>query len=250
MSNLMIDVSRKQLTYLDSRYYFDEEGNYLPSVTTILSAYPKGPEYYMWLKKVGMDADDIRDDAGKRGSTVHHLTELYDAGEEVSLFNDLGGMRFSQSEWSMFRKYTEFSEKFPHKILLMEQTIMCSSLGFAGTIDRIIEINGKKLLIDIKTSSSIWESYWLQLAAYRKMYEKEIGGTVDGSAILWLNAKTRGESKKGAIQGEGWQLVIRDEKESHVDWELFCHTFILWGKQNGDDRPRNLTYKTSYKKTI
>lgn len=248
MSKALIDITRKQLTFQDARFYFDEEGNYLPSITTILSAYPKGPEYYMWLKKVGMDADEIRDDAGKRGSTVHHLTELYDEGQEVSLFNDFGGMNFTMSEWSMFEKYVAFSEKYKPENILMEQTIMCPSLGVAGTVDRIIELNGRKILIDIKTSSSIWESYWLQLAGYKKIVEKELQLQVDQVGVLWLNAKTRTEGKNGAIQGEGWQLAIRDKKQEVIDWELFCHTHVLWNFQNQDIKPKNLTYQTSHKK--
>jgi hypothetical protein len=84
------------------------------------------------------------------------------------------------------------------------------------------------------------------------MYEFETRGTdaiqIHGVAILHLNAKTRSEGKNGAIQGEGWQLAIRDEKQAHKDWELFCHTHVLWNAQNGDVKPKNLTYKLSYKK--
>lgn len=131
----------------------------------------------------------------------------------------------------------------------MEQTIMCPTLGMAGTIDRIYKMNGKTILVDIKTSSSIWDSYWLQLAAYKKMVEKELKMKIDEVGVLWLNAKTRTEGKNGAIQGEGWQLAIREKKQEHIDWELFCHVHVLWSAQNQDIKPRNLTYQTSYKKT-
>jgi hypothetical protein len=252
MSKIMIDVSRKQLTMADARFYYDEEGNYVPSVTTILNAYPKGPEYYQWLKKVGTDADEIRDAAGERGSTVHNLTELYDSGEEVSLLSDNGGFKYRMDEWSMFERYTTFINKCHPQMLLSEETFVSRELGFAGTIDRIMTIGATNYLVDIKTSSSIWESYWLQLAAYRKLYEFCMRGgeaiPIHGVAVLWLNSKTRTEGKNGAIQGEGWQLAIRDEKQAHKDWELFCHTHVLWNAQNGDVKPKNLTYKLSYKK--
>jgi hypothetical protein len=248
----MIDVSRKQLTMADARFYYDEEGNYVPSVTTVLNAFPKGPEYYQWLKKVGTDADEIRDAAGERGSTVHNLTEMYDSGEEVSLLSDNGGFKYRMDEWSMFERYTTFINKCHPTMLLSEETFVSRELGFAGTIDRIMTIGATNYLVDIKTSSSIWESYWLQLAAYRKLYEFCMRGgeaiPIHGVAVLWLNAKTRTEGKNGAIQGEGWQLAIRDEKQAHKDWELFCHTHVLWNAQNGDVKPKNLTYKLSYKK--
>jgi hypothetical protein len=252
MSKIMIDLSRRQLTMADARFYYDEEGNYVPSVTTILNAYPKGPEYYMWLKKVGMDADEIRDAAGERGSTVHNLTEQYDEGKEVSLMNDNGGFRFRMDEWNMFEKYVTFINKCHPVMILSEETFVSRELGFAGTIDRIMTIGAANYLVDIKTSSSIWESYWLQLAAYKKLYEyctrKENYTRIDGVAVLWLNSKTRSEGKNGAIQGEGWQLSIRDHKQEHLDWELFCHTHVLWNAQNKDVKPRNVTYQLSHKK--
>jgi hypothetical protein len=253
MSKIMFDTSRNQLTFLDQRFYIADDETYVPSVSSILSAYPKGPEYYQWLKKVGADADEIRDAAGRRGSIVHDLTEKYDTGEEVSLLNDNGGMRFNMDEWAFFERYTVFINKCHPKILLSEETFVSRELGFAGTIDRIMTIGATNYLVDIKTSSSIWESYWLQLAAYRKLYEFCMRGgeaiPIHGVAVLWLNSKTRTEGKNGAIQGEGWQLAIRDEKQAHKDWELFCHTHVLWNAQNGDVKPKNLTYKLSYKKS-
>jgi hypothetical protein len=249
----MFDTSRNQLTFVDQRFYITDDGLYLPSVSSILTAFPKGPEYYTWLKKVGDDADEIRDAAGRRGSVVHDLTEKYDSGEEINLLNDNGGFKCTMQEWKMFELYTKFIEKCHPEILLCEQTFVSPELGFAGTVDRIVKIGATNMLIDIKTSSSIWDSYWLQLAAYRKLYEFCNRGNPDAIkihsvGIVWLNSKTRTEGKNGAIQGEGWQLAIRDEKQAHKDWELFCHTHVLWNAQNGDVKPKNLTYKLSYKK--
>jgi hypothetical protein len=252
MSKIMFDMSRKQVTMLDSRWYFDEKGNHVPSVTSILNAFPKTAEFYEWLKKYGKESDDIRDAAGQRGSTVHDLTERYDAGEEVSLLGDNGGIRYSMQEWSCFEKYIAFSNKCHPVILLNEETFVSNELGFGGTIDRIMTIGATNYLVDIKTSSSIWESYWLQLAAYRKLYEFCMRGAptikIHGVAVLHLNAKTRTEGKNGAIQGEGWQLSVRDEKQAHLDWELFCHTQILWNHMNMNMKPKNITYQLSHQK--
>src|SRR5688572_24899077 len=97
-ANVMIDISLNRVTFLDARFYKAGD-QFIPSVTTILDAYPKGPDYYAWLKKVGEDSDSIRDEAGRRGSTVHQLTERYDTGEEVSMFNEDGFISFKMTEW-------------------------------------------------------------------------------------------------------------------------------------------------------
>ncbi len=101
MSKFIIDLQSKQLTMLDARFYYTEHGEFVPSVTTILEAYPKDAHFYKWLKEVGTDADAIRDEAGRRGSVVHQLTEMYDNGEEVSLLNVEGNLQYKMLEWSM-----------------------------------------------------------------------------------------------------------------------------------------------------
>ena len=104
--NYRIDFTSRQITFLDTRFYLTEAGNYVPSVTTILDCYPKPPSFYDWLKKVGEDADTIRDEAGERGSTVHKLTERYDEGEEVMLINENGHIDYKLLEWA--RAYVRF----------------------------------------------------------------------------------------------------------------------------------------------
>lgn len=241
----MYTINNKQLTFLDSRFYQTNDGGYVPSVTTILEAYPKGAAYFNWLKENGKDADEIRDEAGRRGSVVHKLTEDYDHGLEVNLINDKGSIDYKLSEWAMFERYVEFRSRFDFKIVNIELNIIDKDLGYAGTLDRIIEMNGEKILIDIKTSNAIYPSYWLQLAAYRKLLHDNILPVVDKVGILWLNAKTRTEGKKGDIQGSGWQLVLKEDSTN--DLALFNATHKLWLAENGSSKPKQLTYKISHK---
>lgn len=246
MSNYLINTNTKQLTLLDSRFYTTEEGGWVPSVTTILEAYPKDYHFFKWLKENGEEADAIRDAAGRRGSNVHAMTEAYDAGAEVTLLTDDGRVAWRLDEWAMFERYVEFSDKYKPSILQSEQNYVSQWLGFAGTIDRIIQLNGKTILLDIKTSNMVHETYWLQLAAYRELL-REVGGVeVQEVGILWLNAKTRGEGRSGAIQGKGWQLLTKDDTSD--DWQLFKHTQALWKAKNKDVLPRQLTYSLTHQK--
>jgi hypothetical protein len=247
--NYTIDTHSKQITFLDNRFYQTESGSYVPSVTTIGDAYPKGPEYFAWIKKVGEDADTIRDEAGRRGSIVHELTEKYDAGEEISLLSDTGRIGFKLSEWAMFERYVDFRSRFELEILMSEFNIINEKLGYAGTLDRVVEMGGKKILLDIKTSNAIYPFYWLQLAAYKKLYESiglESGG-IDEVAILWLNAKTRTTGSKGAIQGIGWQLVTREKDLMQRDIDMFEATHKLWLAENGTMQPKKLQYQLTHK---
>ena len=130
------------------------------------------------------------------------------------------------------------------KILGIELQVLDIELGEAGTIDRIVTIDGKTLLLDIKTSNNIYDSYWLQLASYRRLFErKNPDMKIDSVAIVWLNAKTRGTQPK-KIQGNGWQLIVKED--SSQDLELFECTKKLWMAQNKNIMPRETSYQLSY----
>lgn len=258
-----LDLPGKRITFLDKRFYFDEGGNAVPSVTTILEAYPKGAAFFEWLKKNGENSDEIRDEAGRRGSVVHGLTEKFDKGEEVSLLNGNGEIQFSMLEWAMFERYVEFREANPEmRPIMIEQNFVDGELGYGGTVDRIFEFRGRRILLDIKTSSLLHEHFFLQLSAYKKMANKSFIAAgdheflkahhVDEVAILWLNAKTRTDKAMpaagacGPCQGKGWQFVPRDTADQIRDFTRFEATRMLWLAENEDAKPREASYKLIY----
>jgi len=247
MSKFIIDMQARQLTMLDARFYY-ADGAFFPSVTTILEAYPKDAAYFKWIKEVGTDADTIRDEAGRRGSVVHDLTERYDNGAEVSLLNMDGNLQFKMSEWSMFERYVDFVTRFKPDYFMNEQNFVSPALGFAGTIDRLAWLDGKLTLIDIKTSNNIHDSYWLQLAAYAALVHVLTSYRIDQVAILHLNAKTRTLGTKGAVQGIGWQLLKKNIEDNIADYDLFKVTKQLWEAQNKDAKPRQVSYTLTHKK--
>lgn len=246
--NFLIDLKTNQLTFLDSRFYVTDTGEFVPSVTTYLEAYPKTAQFYEWLKKMGEDADEIRDEAGRKGSNVHKLTEDYDNGLEISLLDENGYIGYKLSEWSMFEKYVEFRKGFNTNIVQNELNLVSSTHRMGGTIDRIMQVEGKLLLVDIKTSNAVHPHYWLQLAAYRELLRDRMQLEVEGVAILHLAAKTRTAGKPGAIQGKGWQLCIeQDEKELAKYWQRFKACQLLWLAENEDQKPRQITYSLTHK---
>ena len=247
--NYSIDFKSNQITFLDNRFYLTPSGSFVPSVTTYLEAYPKSPQFFEWLKKAGEDADSIRDEAGRSGSKVHALTEDYDNGIEVSVLDENGYIGYKLNEWSMFERYVEFRRNHTTTIIHNELNVVSETYRMGGTIDRIMTVNGKLLLVDIKTSNIIHPHYWLQLSAYQKMIEeKQPDLHLDGVAILWLNAKTRTEGKKDQIQGKGWQLCIcEDDKEISKYWSRFKACQQLWLAENEDSKPRQLSYSLTHK---
>lgn len=249
--NYLVDQQNNRVQFLDNRFYRDaESGEFFPSVTTILNAYPKGAQFYEWLKKHGEDSDTIRDEAGERGSVVHKLTEDFDAGLPIEMMTDDGKPKYNMGEWDMLRKYVEFTEMFPAKVLASELNLASKALGYGGTLDRVMtfEHDGVTRLVDIKTSGSIWPSFWLQLSAYNELL-KDAHLVEDKPmvlSVLWLNSKHRGPAK-GKIQGQGWSLIDQSDPTEHY-LDLFNKTRALWLAENGAMKPRMTSYQLSYRR--
>jgi hypothetical protein len=243
-----IDIEKNRIEFLDSRFYRHANGNFYPSVTTILDAYPKSAAFFEWLKKQGEDADEIRDEAGRKGSAVHQLCEDFDNGLECNMLSEYGKPAYKQIEWAMFERYVEFREKHPaYELLANEVHYISPVFGFAGTLDRVFDFKGKKILLDIKTSNSLHNHYWLQQAAYKELWDEVNPDTkIDEIRILWLNAKTRTEGTGKTTQGIGWQLK---EPEYGIDhyWKLFNNVFQTWQEENRGMKPRNTVYNLTHK---
>jgi len=258
-----VDQETGRIQFNDTRFYLHEPtGDFFPSVTTILGmAYPKDPQFYQWLKENGEEADKIRDDAGVFGSMIHKMTEDYDAGLQVSILDEFGKPLYSSREWKFFEKYVDFSNRFTPEIDHIEANLVSARYRVGGTLDRICKLDiwegekkerkqvKKRLLLDIKTSNLMHDSYWLQLAIYKRMWEEQYPNEpIDGICVLWLNAKTRTD-KDDPIQGKGWQLLFPDKEITHYE-RLWDCTRVLFDEQFSDMKPNHLSYQLVHQKKI
>lgn len=244
-----IKIDKDRIEFLDSRFYQHANGNFYPSVTTILDAYPKSAAFFEWLKKAGEDADEIRDEAGRKGSAVHQVCEDYDSGLECSILNEFGTPKFKQIEWAMFERYVEFREKTKYELVANELHYISPAFGFAGTLDRVFRVNGKLMLVDIKTSNAMHNHYFLQLSAYKAMWDEVNQEKIDSIKVLWLNAKTRTEGAGKSIQGIGWKLHEPEYGMDHY-FTVFQSVYKLWQEENKTMKPRNVSYSLKHKNNL
>jgi len=68
--------------------------------------------------------------------------------------------------------------------LAAEQRVYSRTHKYAGTVDAVARVNGEFTVIDFKTSTRIYEEYYLQVAAYSKCVEDIYGEPVDAAYIL------------------------------------------------------------------
>ena len=241
------DSTARQITLTDSRFYQRNQEKYYPSVTTVLSYFPKGRFFGTWLKDVGANADIIMRRAGNEGTQVHEAIDAYLKGEEIHWLDQWGKTKYSLKVWQMILKFVEFWETHKPTLVESEVHVFSDELKIAGTADLILEINGELWMVDIKTSNYLHDTYDLQLACYTQAWNENFEKPIDRMGILWLKASTRGESKKeGIIQGKGWQL-----KESSTPLEegkrIFQHLYEIYLIKQPNLKPITEVLPTSIK---
>lgn len=122
------------------------------------------------LKVVGyLDERVYRPGSAERGTAVHLATQFADEGDlaEDSVAPQIRGY---VRGWQSFLTETCFVRTEPPELLVCSPT-----LGYATKIDRIGILNGKTVVINIKTSASP-EVWWpLQLAGEALAYSEWLG---------------------------------------------------------------------------
>lgn len=190
-------------------YTWQPTGEKFPSATTVIGVLDK-PALKSWAAKMVAEyAFDQREawtnlprtaavdmlkreplrttnNAAEVGTAVHKAAEMYS--------RDVRGLEFSETVAPFMQQFAAFLRAYRPVFVEIECTVYSRSEGYAGTLDFIADINGRRLLCDIKTGASgIFSEVALQLAAYR--HADFIGRAddtetpmprVDGAAALHL----------------------------------------------------------------
>ena len=247
--NRIIEISpdAKQITLPDARYY-RRNGEYYPSITYVLSHYPKGKFFEDWLKKVGYSADFIVKKAGEEGTQVHEMIEQYLNGKELNFLSEFGNPQYHPDVWQMFLRFVEWWEEYKPTLIETEVHLFSDELKVAGTCDMICEIDGELWIIDFKTSNHLQTVYDLQTAVYGKCYEECYGKTADRYGVLWLKSSKRGP-KEGAMQGKGWEMH-ESKRTQDENIEIFNTVKTLFDLENPRHNPKFTEFRTTVKRKL
>lgn len=126
-----------------------------------------------------------RDAAAVRGTDVHALAEQLIHGAEAEVPEHL---------YEYVRGYADFLDAWQPTPIITERSCASREWWYAGTLDAIVELpSGERLLLDWKTSASVYGDVSVQLAAYRgaEFYLTEDGEEaalphVDGLAVVHI----------------------------------------------------------------
>lgn len=198
---------------------------YYPSVTTVLSVFPKGVGFnkYLTAQPSWEDAQQTLKEAGKRGTNVHKATEMLESGAVLSRPS------YTVQEWEMLCGFVAWYKETRPQILHMEFGIVSDKHKTGGTIDRVYVIDGIITLLDIKTSSSIHDNYWIQVAAYAQMFEEANKDTkIAQTAILRLTDRKKSR----------YEYQTRERSEWKKDFKTYQSTRAMWDYVNPTAKPK------------
>ena len=199
------------------RLYETPDGNFYPSITTVLSMRNK-EGLFKWREKVGEDvANYVARTAAVRGTHVHHMCEDY-------LNNDFDEEKHKKKflPYVLFNQLKESSLQKIDNIYAQECGLYSDKYKVAGRVDCIAEYDGIPSIIDFKTSTSerkdsYNENYYIQASAYAEMFEERTKIAINQVVILVI-------TEDGVVQE-----FVKDKKNY---LPLLTETISDWKEKN------------------
>lgn len=187
--------------------YYIKDGVLVPGVTTVLGVLAKNA-LIPWANKLGLQGIEVGkyvDSLADIGTLAHKIVECYLTGQEVD-YGDYSPNQRIQAERAA-GKFFEWEKKNTFKVIKSELQLVSEKYYFGGTCDIYADLNGKKTLIDIKTSKACYSEHYTQCAGYSILLE-ENGYPVDDVKILRIGR----EEAEGFDEKEVPLVEIHKEK--------------------------------------
>lgn len=191
------------LTFDEAAHSYMANGTLCPSVTQILKVIDK-PALPRWAAKEamayveanlrpGQALDEIQianlcregkaapwkkaSDAADIGSLVHKFAEEWALGHGPQ-------MPVHPLARQCAEQFLQWWENHHVEVIAAERKVYHQGRNYAGTVDLIANVNGRRVIADFKTSTGIWPEYRLQLAAYASAYQYETGWRAEERVCL------------------------------------------------------------------
>lgn len=165
--------------------YINKDGKAVPSVTTIIKMVNKPAlmNWSNWLGRQGTSYTHYMEKVSYIGTCVHEIIECKLTGKKFELETPNTWFLEVRDYIENFIEWYNDIELIPIKI---EEKMVSDRFG--GTCDIYCEFDGKKTILDIKTSKSVYSTMFIQLAGYVILKELQ-GEVVEQVGILTVNRK-------------------------------------------------------------
>ena len=202
--------------------YHLKDGTKVPGVTTVIGAqlaWNKGALMY-WAWSQGRDGKDFRetkDVAADLGTLVHFWIEAEMRGKPTPT---IPPEHKEKAENAMIGFY-EWRDAFKLESTGSEVSLVSEWHAFGGTIDYPCLLNGRRVILDLKTSKDTYPDHRIQLAAYGQLWGENYDHPSDQIAGYHL---LRVGKEDGGFAHHYWPS-LSDE------WEAFLLLLKLHGLQ-------------------
>ena len=204
--------------------FYTVEGVEMPSVTTILQVIAK-PALVKWAENTAKAATinaaaDLYIDLGKMANNAPQMTRAaYVASLESRLgkqrateresakATEIGSQAHALVEWDVrkrlgqivgprpaatqaaewaFMAFEDWANSVNFTPIFTEFTVHSMTHRYAGTTDMLALVDGRRVVVDIKTSRRLYAEHSMQIAAYARALEEMGHGPIDGGLLLRL----------------------------------------------------------------
>jgi len=189
------------------RKYMTPEGVNLPSITTVLSILSRD-SIAKWRKRVGEEvANQISTRASGRGTRVHEIIEKYIDNDPN--FKDGYTPDIIQS----FLAVQNILDDRIGNVYAQEAPLYSNHLGVAGRVDCVADFDGKRSIIDFKTSMKTkkldWiKNYFMQESAYAIMWEERTGQPI--TQLVTIISVDNADPQVFVEHRDNWVRPLRD----------------------------------------
>lgn len=198
--------------------YKNAAGKRVPGATTITGVLNK-PHLVKWANNLGLqgiDSSKYVDSLANAGTLAHYMAECFIAGVPVDqkYLDEFSKIDQDRAATSVL-KVMEWKDKHPtFKPVLIEAGLVSERHQFGGTIDIYGELDGQRVLIDIKTCKGLYgagDDRWTQCAGY-EIALVENGNPVDDVFIL----------RVGRDEAEGFEFARCPDRARHIERFILC----------------------------
>lgn len=160
--------------------YKNKAGKRVKRTTTIINRFKESGGLVYWAWDLGMQGIDYRDERNKAadaGTIAHEMIESYFTNNQFDSFQyDHCLVEIAKTAFESFLQWYTHSPIKPLKAsngrVMSEVQLVSEKYQYGGTIDLVAFYGDKLCLFDWKTSKSLREDYFIQLAAYKKLWEE------------------------------------------------------------------------------
>lgn len=219
-------------------------GEPVVGVTTMLSmGVPPEPGLLEYWKRTDKDTQDsVLIDAQERGTNVHEAIESLLLGEKVHPKN-----LTREAEKRGVAAFLDFYLAVQPTDVITEQVVayVDDKYKFAGTLDLIATINGKRILIDLKTSKVPSIKHSIQSIAYKHAVEQSTDEKIDDCYVLYLGTShkgTRAKIDENGLPSTGLMWSLVKSTNTFRDVQLAYHMMLLVNNGKYPQPPKVVAY--------